>query len=78
LGTALSVARSIGEFFFPIQANIQLIQSIRSSKMHREDNHGRRDDKALTERWLMKTVNVRSLRDHHGHFIEGRPRIVHG
>ncbi|ERJ37720.1 putative oxygenase [Burkholderia sp. AU4i] len=55
-----------------------LIGSANNDCLHNKDVGTIRDEKALKERWLMKTVNVRSLQDHHAHFIEGRPRIVHG
>ncbi|WP_147297828.1 hypothetical protein [Trinickia dinghuensis] len=55
-----------------------LLGSANNDCLHNKDVGTIRDEKALKERWLMKTVNVRSLRDHHAHLIEGRPRIVNG
>ncbi len=55
-----------------------LLGSANNDCLHNKDVGTIRDEKALKERWLMKTVNVRSLRDHHAHFVEGRPRIVQG
>ncbi len=55
-----------------------LLGSANNDCLHNKDVYVVRDEKALKERWLMKTVNVRSLHDHQAHFIEGRPRIVRG
>lgn len=46
--------------------------------LHNKEFGEIRDDAALEERWLMKTVNVRSLEDHDRHFVEGQHRIVNG
>lgn len=55
-----------------------LLGSANNDCLHNKDVGTIRDENALKERWLMKTVNVRSLHEHHAHFIKGRPRIVQG
>jgi L-asparagine oxygenase len=55
-----------------------LLGSANNDCLHNKDVGIIRDEKALKERWLMKTVNVRSLNAHHAHLAEGRPRIVNG
>jgi hypothetical protein len=60
-----------------IQAG-DLLGSANNDCLHNKDIGLVRDHNALNERWLMKTVNVRSLHEHLDHFIEGRPRIVNG
>jgi L-asparagine oxygenase len=55
-----------------------LVGSANNDCLHNKDVGIVRDEKALQERWLMKTVNVCSLQAHTSHFVEGRPRIVNG
>lgn len=55
-----------------------LLGSANNDSMHNKEIDVIRDQRELEMRWLMKTVNVRSLHEHHSHFIEGRPRIVNG
>ncbi|MBN2900175.1 MAG: hypothetical protein JXO44_15520 [Clostridia bacterium] len=60
-----------------IQAG-DLLGSANNDCLHNKEFGILRDHNALKERWLMKTVNVRSLHEHLSHFIDTRPRIVNG
>lgn len=55
-----------------------LLGAANNDSMHNKEIDVIRDQVELERRWLMKTVNVRSLHEHHPHFIADRPRIVNG
>ncbi|MEX3763041.1 hypothetical protein [Paraburkholderia phenoliruptrix] len=55
-----------------------LVGSANNDCLHNKDVGDVADPAALQNRWLIKTVNVRSLQQHAPHFMENRPRIVNG
>ncbi|ANN68661.1 hypothetical protein [Bordetella bronchialis] len=55
-----------------------LVGAANNDCLHNKDVGLVRDADALRNRWLMKTVNVRSLAQHAQYFAEDRPRIVNG
>lgn len=55
-----------------------LVGAANNDCLHNKDVGHVADPDALRNRWLMKTVNVRSLAQHARYFAEDRPRIVNG
>jgi hypothetical protein len=55
-----------------------LVGAANNDCLHNKDVGLVRDENALRHRWLMKTVNVRSLSQHAEYFAEDRPRVVNG
>jgi hypothetical protein len=55
-----------------------LVGAANNDCLHNKDVGEIADPDALRNRWLMKTVNVRALDHHAGHFLSDRPRVVNG
>ncbi|WP_076879658.1 hypothetical protein [Bordetella sp. H567] len=55
-----------------------LVGAANNDCLHNKDVGQVPDPDALRNRWLMKTVNVRSLAQHAKHFADDRPRVVNG
>jgi hypothetical protein len=55
-----------------------LVGAANNDCLHNKDVANVGEPEALRNRWLMKTVNVRCLGQHAGHFLRGRPRVVNG